>query len=213
QIKNGFANVQYELEKASIIDVTYKVLESQPNADFSARKGAYDSMNKQIEDLDRRHNVNQHFEPAALPPIKERAIGPAEAALKAQLNGIDKVLGDSFKVSYDKAFTELNGVLNALKEVPNVNIPGKEPIVDPAKLEDKTKKTTDNLQALQSRFLARGPSNDPQREMAMTLKRLEDLQKQQIAVIRERLENPWQRADLSRLSGDNRNKLEVELIA
>ena len=152
------------------------------------------------------------FKPEALPELKGREKVGRELELEQQLSKLDSKLQNSFKINYDKAFASLDGVLKDQKMVLNVDLKSTAPPIDPAAIDEKTKKTTDNLQALQSRFMARGPSNDPQREMAMTLKRLEDLQKQQIAVLQDRLETR-QRADLNRLSGDNRNTLKVELIA
>ena len=205
QVKNGFMNFQYDQEYSSIVAVTEKAIADQGSGiSLEARQGAVDSMRKQLEELDKKYNVNQTFKPSAFPELTKlngRNISSEEKEIQSRLDAVDSKLGKSFNENFKKAFDSLDGMLKDQKKaVGDINLAPKVPDAPkvPEAIEKQAKATISTTAALESRFLARGASNDPQREMAQTLKRQEALMQRQLVA----LEKSKPQAD----------KLEVEVL-
>ena len=156
---------------------------------FVASGGA-GGVNKLLEDL-----ANINSAPLAgdftlkleeLPQIADRALSTTEQILADRIKEMDAKLGSDFSKSFTKAYNEMGGMLKEQGLVANIDLKPKVPEAAAASsaIEKKAKATTNETNAvLQSRFLARGASNDPQREMAQTLKRQEALLQRQLAFL------------------------------
>lgn len=101
------------------------------------------------------------FKPKALTGMDARNIGPAEAALQAKLDGLNKTLGNAFKTNFDTAFAGLDGALNDLGNVGDIALKVNGVKEPDAETEKKRKAdTAQPLMAMESRLLTRGPAMD-----------------------------------------------------
>jgi hypothetical protein len=136
-----------------------------------------------------------------LPDVADRALSDTEKLLLDRIKDMDTKLGEDFSKSFTSAYDEMAGMLRDQGLVANIDLKpkmGDVPLAVDA-IDKKTKADTATNQVLQSRFLARGASNDPQKEMANTLRRQEALLQKQLAILEK---NPRMQSA----------KLEVEVI-
>ncbi len=126
------------------------------------------------------------YTPTALPEMKGRNISDKETEVQSRLDKIDSEILGSIKGNYQTAFDSINDMVKKqnLGVDPKINLQAKPPVATPVEASlAKNKIDTATNQVLQSRFLARGTSGDPQREMAGTLRRQEALMQKQLALL------------------------------
>jgi hypothetical protein len=103
----------------------------------------------------------------------ERQASEKEKSLIAQIQKLDNKLAASFNANYDKAFQSLQTSLQTQTKATEVKLnqsANAKPVTPEP--EKATVNKAQQSDAFQSRFLARGPSKDPQVEMVQILKQI-----------------------------------------
>lgn len=121
------------------------------------------------------------FEFEELPTVAERSLSAAEIAIKTKMDAIDKELGTDFASKFGENLDGIQKMVKDMDLVADINLKTNAP--EPKKEDPAANAVTrgvENLQAMQSRFMARGQSNDPQKEMLVVMKRQEALFKKMV---------------------------------
>lgn len=133
----------------------------------------------------------------------ERLASAQEKDLLSQIQKLDSKLAASFNANYDKAFQSLQSSLQAQTKATEVKLNQSANAKPPEPELAKSQNRIQSSDAFQSRFLARGPSRDPQVEMVQILKQINANQAKLAAAEREKRD----RAQVAK------PKLEVEFIS
>lgn len=133
----------------------------------------------------------------------ERQASEKEKDLLSQIQKLDSKLAASFNANYDKAFESLQTAVEVQTKATEVKL-NKSANAKPPELEaEKVANKAQQSDAFQSRFLARGPSKDPQVEMVQILKQINSHQAKIAA-------NDKERRDRGQTA---KPKVELEVIA
>lgn len=133
------------------------------------------------------------YKPAPLTEIGSRSISPREQEIQGRLDAVDSKLGSSFNDNFKKAFESIDAMVKDQKKAFEINLApkaGAEQQKLPDAIDKQSKNTANASAALESRFLARGSSNDLQKEMSATLKRHEALLQKQLSSLEKKSIKP-----------------------
>ncbi len=131
------------------------------------------------------------YKPAPLTELGLRSISPREQEIQGRLDAVDYKLGASFNDNFKKAFDSIDGMVKDQKKAFEINLAPKAAEQKlPDAIDKQSKSNINTSAALESRFLARGSSNDLQKEMSATLKRHEALLQKQLSALEKKQVKP-----------------------